>query len=254
MVRILPDNQVLSRIQRRSCESKKIEIKRLLKKKGCPICRICDEHLKSVLFWFFNETYAGGSNVDKYIDYWGFCEKHTKMVAKIGPEWQKSAIYSWIIENQLPKIQRIHKAILDYHGRSQIKQSFARRNYEKVVEKVKPRGKCLFCESMTQTSDYYIEELLKALNDAEIQDLYAKSSGLCMQHFFQALDFFNGKNGFQITKIVKSQLRRLSELKHDFEEFFRKGDYRFSHEPKGREQDTWIRAMKKIIGEVDLGE
>jgi len=176
------------------------------------------------------------------------------MVAKIGPRWQKSVIYSWTINAQLPKMKLLGKAIEDLSQRSSlIKKAMAQRTVTKAAAQVKARGECLFCESAAQRARHYIRDLLETLVDAEIQQLYKKSAGLCMQHFLQALDDFNPKLAPQLLEVVKVQVERLDELKIDFEEFFRKTDYRFSHEPKGREQIAWIRAMKRFIGEVNLG-
>ena len=52
------------------------EVNRAIRQKGCPVCRICGEHLEKQMFWFFSEFYAGGSGVSKYIGYWGFCKEH----------------------------------------------------------------------------------------------------------------------------------------------------------------------------------
>jgi hypothetical protein len=43
-----------------------------------------------------------------------FCEKHTRMVAKTCLRWQKTVIYSWILNGKLPKIQGLHKLLGAY--------------------------------------------------------------------------------------------------------------------------------------------
>jgi hypothetical protein len=75
-----------------------------------------------------------------------------------------------------------------------------------------------------------------------------------MQHFFLAVEDADFRHVAQLNELIKKQIRGLRELKDDFEEFFRKGEYRFCDEPKGREQTAWIRAMSRLIGQVDLGE
>ena len=251
---ILSINQERAGLQKSINENKKMEIKGLLQQEGCPICRICDENLERGWFWFFHEAYGEGSGVSKYIDYWGFCKDHTRMVAKIGPKWQKSVIYSWTIKAKLPKMELLGKAIEDLSQRSNlVEKAMAQRTITKAAAQVKPKGECLFCESAAQTAHHYIGDLLETLADVEIQQLYKKSAGLCMQHFFQVLDDFDPKRAPQLLEVVKVQVERLNELKTDLEEFFRKVDYRFSNEPKGREQVAWIRAMERFVGEVYLG-
>jgi hypothetical protein len=71
-----------------------------------------------------------------------------------------------------------------------------------------------------------------------------------MPHFFQALELLDEKYAPQLKEILEVQIEHLEQLKKDFEEFFRKEDYRFSLEPKGKEQLTWLRAMRIFLGET----
>jgi len=75
-----------------------------------------------------------------------------------------------------------------------------------------------------------------------------------MQHFFEALDYLGANNLHQLAEVVERQIIDLSILKEEFEEFFRKTDYRFKDEPKGSEQTAWIRAMERFFGELRLKE
>jgi len=230
-------------------ESKRMEVLRLLQQEGCPICRACNEQLEKGLFWFFAEAYGEGPVASKYIDYWGFCEKHTRMVAKIGPRWQKSVIYSWTINDKMPKLQGLLRALEAYSESNFVKRIVVQKGLRKIISDTRAKGRCIFCENIAQTASYYIHTLLDALTQPEVLDLYRRSSGLCIPHFFQALELFNGKYVPQLKEIVKVQLERLDQLKDELREFFRKEDYRFSHEPKGKEQLAWLRAMKIFLGE-----
>ena len=72
-----------------------------------------------------------------------------------------------------------------------------------------------------------------------------------MKHFFKVLDYVEPKQASIIELIFTPQIARLRELDADFQEYFRKVDYRFVHEPKGKEQTTWMRAVKRIIGDAE---
>ena len=119
--------------------------------------------------------------------------------------------------------------------------------------RLRTRGTCLFCESLSQTARYYSATLLDAMHDYETRKSYESSDGLCMPHFANILEQAGIEYFPQLLDIAGMQIKRLKELENSFQEFFRKGDYRFSDEPKGEEQTTWIRAIRKVIGEVDLG-
>jgi hypothetical protein len=231
------------------------EVSRAIQQKGCPICRICAEHLEKQWFWFFSQSYAEGSDLGKYIGHWGFCKEHSTMIARIGPKWQKSAIYNWIIKAHLPKLEKLQRGLEEFaRAGNIISRRTSRRSVRKLLREVVPTGDCLFCESSRRTARYYTAMLLKGLSDAEMRRLYEDSDGLCMQHFFLAVEDADFRHVRQLSELIKKQITGLRELVDDFEEFFRKGDYRFCDEPKGREQTAWIRAMGKIIGKADLGE
>jgi hypothetical protein len=222
---------------------------RAIKQEGCPVCRLCSAGLESGWFWFFSESYAEGSGVNKYIDHWGFCNEHTKMIAKIGPKWQKSVIYSWIISSHLPNLERLQRTHLKFvQARNAIARRAARRSVDKVVLEIVPTGDCLFCESSLHAAQRHIAELLEALNDVEIRRLYENSDGLCMRHFFEAIGNLDSRHSAHLIGIIEKQIRDLRHLRDNFEEFFRKEDYRYSDEPKGDEQTTWIRSMSKFLG------
>jgi hypothetical protein len=241
----------------RKCNAKvdasiRTEIAQLLGKEGCPICRICDEYLQRSLLWFFLESYANGSQVGKYIDYWGFCKHHTKLVAKIGPTWQKSVIYSTIVDAKLPILKDFVNVLKSSSPAfSPLKKLFIRR-LRRMSERIRPRGECLFCESVDETARFYAERLVDALSYPEIERLFKRSSGLCMQHFFQILSNLDANNAPQLALVAELQMEKLSNLQQEFDEFFRKADYRYSSEPKGEEQTTWMRTVQRFIGNGDL--
>lgn len=220
----------------------------LLRMDGCPICRACNEQLEKSWFWFFKESYAEGLRVAKYVDYWGFCNHHTELVAEIGPTWQKSVIYSSIIEKKLRLLKELPKRLRASATAPLPFEYIHARRLRKIVQETRPNDRCLFCESVEETGHLAIAQLLRVLSDPEIKQLLSQSSGLCVHHFFQALDSMNENNMIQLGEIVELQIQKLTSLKHDFEEYFRKSDWRLRHEPKGPEQTAWLRAMKMFNG------
>jgi len=229
-----------------------VEIKRALQEKGCPICRICKERLSRSLFWFLSESYAEGSGVTKYVNDWGFCYEHTRLVAQMGPAWQKSAIYQLIIKSHLPEIERLLENLQRLRGNF-FSKIIAKMGFRRMMVRLRTRGTCIFCETLSQTARYYSARLLDIMHDSEIRKSYESSEGLCMPHFVNILEQASIEYFPQLLEIAEMQIKRLKELEDSFQEFFRKGDYRFSDEPKGEEQTTWIRAIRKLLGEVDLG-
>jgi hypothetical protein len=231
------------------------EIGRVIQLEGCPLCRLCDESLGRGWFWLFSESYGEGSVVSKYIDYWGFCKEHSRMIARIGPKWQKSVIYQWIIKAHLSQLEEFQRRVQHLERpRTIISRMASRRSAAKTVRSIIPTGDCLFCETLRETARRWISYLLESLVDPQIRRLYADSDGLCMQHFFLAIEDANLRHAPEVNELIKKQTKGLRELMDDFNEFFRKEDYRFSNEPKGNEQNAWMRAMTKFIGGMKSGE
>jgi len=235
-------------------EKSKPEIMRLLKQEGCAICRISDEYLKKALFWFFNESYGEGAVVGEYVDYWGFCKDHTMLVSEVGPTYQKSVIYAWTINNKLPKLKTFLKTLKTSLAAGRPLKPIYVRKLRKLAEEVNRRGECVFCETLNWTGRHFTQMLVDVLSDSDVKEQFRKSSGLCMQHFFEALDYLGANNLHQLAEVVERQIIDLSILKEEFEEFFRKTDYRFKDEPKGSEQTAWIRATERFFGELRLKE
>jgi hypothetical protein len=48
--------------------------------------------------------------------------------------------------------------------------------------------------------------------------------------------------------ILAAQQERMQALHDDLREFIRKQDYRFAHEPFGREANAWQRVVAMIVG------
>ncbi len=234
-------------------ETKKWEIENLLKQEGCPVCWASNDQLERNWFWFFSESYGEGSGVSQYINFYGFCEKHTLEVAKRGPEYVKSAIYHWIISHKLPQLEQALREINENanSGKISIISGLEHRRVNKKLDVLKPSGSCLFCESYEATERRTVETLLVVLQAPEIRDLYGKTEGLCMKHFFKALDFTDSQYSCGLREILTFQVAKLKALEHDFDEYFRKTDYRFSKEPKGNEQTTWMRAIRTFIGDLE---
>ncbi|MCL5068926.1 MAG: DUF6062 family protein [Thaumarchaeota archaeon] len=237
---------------RKRFEVEKREIVTLIEQGGCPICRAVEEAMQKQWFWFFNESYGAGEGVGKYINFYGFCEKHTTEVAKRGPAWQKTAIYDWIITNRIPQIEEI-LAVLNEGFRTsnnRIRANFNFRKLKKALSTAIPKGSCLMCDWEADTSKRRTEDLLSVLTDTETSRKFEKSDGLCIKHFFTAFDFAEVDHIIGLQEITKLQIAKLRELKTDLAEYFRKGDYRFANEPKGKEQTAWARAMNRFVGSI----
>ncbi|MFB3764354.1 MAG: DUF6062 family protein [Methanotrichaceae archaeon] len=233
-------------------DSEAAEIKKLLRQEGCPICRIGDDAFEKKWFWFFHESYSERTGAAAYIDNYGFCEKHTIEVLKMGPKWQKSIIYSLIIKYKLPKLEQLGNVLNRITlSQNRIDIDPNRKELNGAIKQVLPAGGCLFCNSVEQTERYYLKILLKSLNEPMMLELFKASHGLCLKHYFIALEYTDPEYSEGLMEVTKHILPKIRELKQSFDEFFRKSDYRFANEPKGDEQNAWLNAIRLFLGRTE---
>jgi len=127
----------------------KREVSRAIQQKGCPICRICGEHLERQWFWFFSESYAEVTGVSKYIRHWGFCKEHSRMMTRIGPKWQKSAIYNCIIKAHLPELEELQRDLEESaQAGNIISRRMIRRSVRRTLREVVPTGTVSFVKEV----------------------------------------------------------------------------------------------------------
>jgi hypothetical protein len=74
----------------------------------------------------------------------------------------------------------------------------------------------------------------------------------CLPHLPLVLERVSPEAAVAILHAERDLLRRLHA---ELEEFFRKSDYRFQHEPRGSEQSAWLRAADILMGSypADMG-
>lgn len=48
--------------------------------------------------------------------------------------------------------------------------------------------------------------------------------------------------------LLAAQREAWAALMTEVDEFIRKNDYRFQHEPRGDEHDAWLRALDALVG------
>ena len=105
---------------------------------------------------------------------------------------------------------------------------------------------CPACLHARQSEQNYVNTLLDNWDDEKLQEAFRHSPGLCVQHLRVTLGHATDPSKFEAIKTT--QLEIWQGLIAELDEFIRKQDYRFSHEPKGGERDSWSRAIDLVSG------
>ncbi|MFN3477648.1 MAG: DUF6062 family protein, partial [Candidatus Methylomirabilales bacterium] len=75
---------------------------------------------------------------------------------------------------------------------------------------------------------------------------FLSSSNLCLPHFRMTLE--EAEDRTAVETLIEVQRARMTTLLTDLEEYLRKHDYRYAHEPYGSEKNSWIRALELFVG------
>ena len=109
-----------------------------------------------------------------------------------------------------------------------------------------PREPCPACRIGEAAQERAITTLVLHLDDQDIQEAVEHSSFLCLPDLVSALESTRVlKQAQKLLDLAEFKLRRLEE---ELAQLIRKRDYRFSYEPRGTEQTSWVRAIGQLVG------
>jgi hypothetical protein len=158
---------------------------------------------------------------------------------------QMSLVYEYLIKSTLVKLEDVSRELTEFEHNSKIKKIMNTIQIQKIKKHYLPNKICPICNVISERVAGWIGNLLNGLMDEEIKQLYFESYGLCMNHFSQAIESATPEAA---ELMIQKQVEVLKKLNGDLEEYSRKLDYRYSHEPMGEEQTAWIRATKFFVG------
>jgi len=214
------------------------EVLQALKESGCPICRVQRQWSAKFYYWLFAQNYYAGTMPEELKRSGGLCYAHAKKLLEIRSVYVTSVMYDYLTQDVLDKLQSLAEEV-----RCEINRS----SHKPYHFSITPTGECPACVEERKLAERALSELVAALDQDKVAEDYRASDALCMPHFHcaveQALPHI-------VLLLAETQITKLSMLKIDFAEYFRKVDYRFANEPKGNEKTTWERAIRRFVGEV----
>jgi hypothetical protein len=208
-----------------------------LKESGCAICTLIKKSVHKSMDDFLYER-VNDPGVRKEIrESFGFCNRHAWQMQKFGDGFGLSIIYHYLSGLLIDKMDKQMDAKTLIKGLLQDKEM---RNFQKI------QNTCMVCKEAKEVERRYIEVFIENFEDAELQFAFKSSFGLCLPHLLTLLKLCkDAKISAEILRIESAKIKSIIE---ELKEFERKHDYRFSEEKFGREGDSWIRAIEKLIG------
>jgi len=201
---------------------------------GCPLCKLEAEsvrrYLDSVLYESVNDPGVRSDLIRSR----GYCVRHARRLAAMGNAFGIAGLY----QDQIALISEFLDRLPDNPPRS----SLLSREWQKTQC-------CPACLVEAKSRERYVWTLVNGLADEEMRNAYASSSALCMPHFLCVLEKTKAAETYRF--VVARQREVIERLCHRLREFCRKHDYRFSHEGFGEESDSWLQAIRMVVGEGD---
>jgi hypothetical protein len=218
-------------------------------KAGCSICRLVykatDRYLDSLLY----EATLDPEVRAKLKHSQGFCKEHVEMLGRRpGRALGIALIYRDIIR---AAIIAAEKNKPEAAGRGL--KGFMRKNRPgtNLAQELSTPQVCPACRIGAESERNNLELLLVHIEDPEFQQGYANGEGLCLVHLIGVLEL--AETPGEVQSLIDPQTARYRIMLHELDEFIRKRDHRFRHEPMGDEGDVWLRAMNAIVGGAGQG-
>ena len=229
-----------SQPKRKPLDPIRLDVLRALEKPGCPICRVKREWLERFYIWLLIQDYYAETMMLAFKNSGGLCHTHAKRLMEIKSPYTTSVMYRYLVEDALCKL-----ASLVQEARKESAKS-PRRKPRRFSSA--PTGECPACVEQHEIEQDGVRELVAMLDDSAMQDKYRSGHALCMPHCHLAVACASPEI---VVVLTETQMERLEVMQRDFQEYFRKVDYRFANEPKGDEQTTWQRAIARFVGDGD---
>lgn len=230
-------------------------LREVLTEDACPACLAVTNGLDRFFRWFFIETYGSLPTVER-LARGGFCREHSRRILSHPSGYLVSSTYDVALREYRQRLERSLSSV------DATPTSRSRKRVGQVLQRlgrflgVLPRDSsvasplhevvdCPACEIQQFYELHVIHQLVWNLHDEELRSRYRASHGLCRHHLAQALEISDKE-----TKVflMEHHLGKVEQVLAELTEYFRKLDYRNAHEPKGREQTAWRRAITLYDG------
>ncbi len=114
-----------------------------------------------------------------------------------------------------------------------------------------PQQECPACIKRRKAEQLYIDTLIEHLPDDTLHSAMADSVGLCLPHLRTIMGRAPATLGRE--RLRQTQGAIWGRLIAELDEFIRKQDHQFTHEPAGAENDAWARAVALVTSHPQLG-
>lgn len=235
-----------------------IGLKNALLQDACALCWRMEDQTRRAVVNFLREGKSDGQVFLSLVRSFGLCQRHAWLLAEIEPEefgdgMSTATLYEGLVTHwfrairwEPPTGRHARRRWWPFHRTENRTRKWA----ERLIEQLNPKDACHLCVQLVNYERILAWGLQRFLSQAHGDDvfheLFRKSWGLCFPHFRMVLGEVEDAAALDI--LIEVQRERMESVSKGVQEYLRKHDYRFAHEPYGPERDAWVRAIALFSG------
>lgn len=176
-----------------------------------------------------------------------YCPRHAAVVRE-GTGAELSALFEFLTREELAQLRA--RRDQNRPGR-RLRQAWRRlwtRQTRSRARGAHALPACPACEAGEVAVGAEIHSFLRLLETEEGRKAYRAGAGLCRRHFAQVVEEAPETLARWLEQDLEARLLRSLE---EYQQYFHLLDYRFRHEPRGREQTAWLRSLLYFWGLPD---
>jgi hypothetical protein len=218
---------------------------------GCAVCRMVDAAAAHYIDIFIHESITNEARREEIRMARGFCSFHTSMFSgSHGRVLSLSVLEQDVLNDVLREINYVMRNPLKKPGLLGSLFSTVARDISAAILARRPCTMCDYEKSMEQVM---LGTLLQFIEDPDMTAAFAKSTGLCLPHYYAALKLRNvTRLSTKIERIIPHQHEVMQTLKTEIDGYVRKRNPAYADERMTEgEASSPQRAAKLISGRIE---
>jgi uncharacterized protein DUF6062 len=220
---------------------------------GCPVCALLEEGAIKALDGLMYEQANDPFTRHRLVESHGFCNWHAWMIPNVPNSALGTAlIYKHLLDETLERLEAVRRAARPRGRWGRLRESLTgwRDVPLAMLAWRSKKTRCYLCVFARRSERDALKTVLEFMGDADFAEAFSHSSGLCLPHLFQAMTI--GRDDSNLPTLLADHEKRWRNLSWELQEFARKFDYRYAEEPKGRESNSWHRALEALVGRAGV--
>ena len=228
----------------------------------CPLCLLHAKVEAGNVDYFLGESVMEPSQRVE-VNKKGFCADHCKLMYQAGNRLGLALMTHTYMKETIKALADNAKRAKDAAQAEAGKPIFKRFGAQKGAALSEVAGEvrrlestCLMCERIAESMERYMYTVLYMYrHESEFPALFAKSKGMCLKHYAQALEMapkhLSGDTLKQfVDTLTDIELSNLNRMEGELQWFTDKFDYRNQDKPWGNSRDAVKRCVNKLSHQV----